>query len=207
MFLVLGILSLFKICVYSRGSIDLWSPVIRFSTTCWVKDFLSHDNARTIWGVEFYEDLIRHGYYEGYGRSYPGREVNKNLFAPYGCWFTPSLSFWSNMYINLGSNPLIAQDQHLYHILDLYGNNCMSDEIDNTCLDKYWCREAVKRGYSSIIRHWYGVIEVITCIGGCATVSYNGSCPPTEIRKNYRANDDVIVEVHLIYPSVQKNIR
>jgi len=107
--------------------------------------------------------MIRDGWYEGYSYGLPGSQAPSEK-VPYGCWFRNSAD--SGIYINLGVNPLFDTKLNLQTIF-------------NDGFDKYFCTEAIKRGYSSIIA--YGspyYTEYILCYGGCLTETFNTTCPP-----------------------------
>ena len=133
------------------------------------------------------------GYYEGYSLGWPGYELNivDRPHAPYGCWFVLRSNYLidSVQYINPGKNPLISSNADIYLALQLNNRGNCLDRKGDGCYDKYWCHQALKLGYTGIVRHSYYNIEVIICNGGCGTVKFNGSCPPIELRQGFRASD------------------
>ena len=143
--------------------------------------------------VKLIDEFMQLGYYEGYGLGWQGMELNRidRPPVPYGCWFHPITAYQQNLvpYVNIGSNPLISHNAGIYTTLQLTNQGgCLEREGVN-CADKYWCYQALKLGYNAIIRHYFSVIEIVVCTGGCGTVKFNGSCPPIELRQGYRASE------------------
>lgn len=193
-------LHLFSICITTSiqrtishyVDVDLWIPAIRRSSTC-IGDYTfdKSPNAKN-WGEASINEFMQLGYYEGYGLGWPGRELNRieRSPVPYGCWFEPRTSYPQNyvQFVNIGSNPLISHEAAIYTALQLTNRGgCL--EREGYCVDKYWCYQALKLGYTAIIRHVVYSIEMVVCTGGCGTVKFNGSCPPTELRQGFRASE------------------
>jgi len=172
--------------------VDLWIPAIRRSSTCMGNYiFGKSSNAKKL-GEALMNEFLKFGYYEGYSLGLPGMELNRidRPLVPYGCWFQPRTAYQQTLvqYINIGSNPLISHDAAIYTALQLDNmGGCL--EREGVCRDKYWSYQALKLGYTAIIRHFFTVIEVVVCTGGCGTVKFNGSCPPIELRQGYRASE------------------
>lgn len=165
--------------------VDLWLSVNREATTCFGDRILNNPNFNVnAYELNIYNAVKREGFYEGYGKGWPGRYQCPGLeIVPYGCWFTHANNYDldSVKYVNLGSNVLINDDGEIYKALKLDSSQY------EVCVDKHWCEQALKLGFTSIYRYNYQH-EVIVCHGGCANVSFNSSCPPTELRQNFRAN-------------------
>jgi len=194
-------LHLFSICITTLiqrtishyVDVDLWIPAIRRSSTC-IGDYTfdKSPNAKN-WGEASINEFMQLGYYEGYGLGWPGRELNRieRSPVPYGCWFEPRTAYPQNyvQFVNIGSNPLISHDAAIYTALQLTNRGHCLEREGIGCVDKYWCYQALKLGYTGIVRHLVYSIEMVVCTGGCGTVKFNGSCPPTELRQGYRASE------------------
>jgi hypothetical protein len=153
---------------------------------------------RNVHGKATTNEFLKFGYYEGYSLGWPGRNRMERSPVPYGCWFeTRTYSQNLVQYVNIGSNPLIGleasiasgHENTIHTALQLTNLGCYSEYGGVFCGDKYWCYQALKLGYTGIIRHYFSAIEMVVCTGGCGTVKFNGSCPPIELRQGYRASE------------------
>ena len=72
---------------------------------------------------------------------------------------------------------------------DNYDSSLLHDgTIDNNyqCIDKYFCTRAMELGYNSI--QIIDRKELVICHQQCSSVSYDGACPPIELRTNHASD-------------------
>ena len=159
------------LAVAMNDTIDLYVQVTRASTKSIVRRYLSNVTANRIkWGENFIDAMIRDGWSEGVSLGLPGSAPNNRSMVPYGCWFRSFSEKNENngIYLNVGPNPLFDLKQNLLRL--------------SSYNDKYFCTEAIKKGYSSIIaipngdyNRWD--IEIIICHSSCITETINNTCP------------------------------
>jgi len=110
--------------------------------------------------------MISDGWSEGVSLGLPGSDPYNRNKVPYGCWFRSRVQ--NGIYLNVGPRPLFDLKYNLFKILNYN--------------DKYFCTEAIKQGYSSIIALRKGDynrwdIEIIICHSSCIEETVNNTCP------------------------------
>jgi len=163
---------------------EVWYSVTRFATKEWGKQLYPPYS-------QLYQEFLDIGFYEGLSTGMPGAETfngyyyNKTL-VPYGCWF--HFLVGSNIYLKL--DRIIPKElmDSTWNVMNAnYG--CPQKKEGLFCGDKYLCTTVLSNNYDSVL-HLYNIdnIEIAYCNDQCATIAFNTSCPPIELRTGYRGS-------------------
>lgn len=195
-------------CINMTYPSHTWVEVTRLSISKLIKRSIQKSIIHRNW---INSDYHKYGWMEGWSSGFPGSDINNRSYVPYGCWFY--ISPGSGIYVNIG-HTLVSRRDDLFTTLSLHKNGCLrsdnssdlndlsdrsSDDnydsslhhdgtIDNNyqCIDKYFCTRAMELGYNSIqiIDHK----ELVICHQQCSSLSYDGACPPIELRTNHASD-------------------